>query len=184
MLLNKRIPEVIQKIYSYDSVSAISYGIFNSLVLSFMPIIMRKMDASDFVMGLLSISPVAGSILVFLWLNLALKVEKFKFLGIMKSIGRLILFVPLVSEKPLFFGIAFLLYNILEQGSSPTYVSIMNDIYPVKYRGFAMGMVTDRSNNYSTNYITDCRKIVRLVKFQNPVFCWYILRCVICIYIL
>jgi len=141
MLLDKKIHPSLQKIYSYDSLSAILFGLFNALVINFVPVLMRKNGATDFVMGLISISQTAGSFLIFLWLNLALKSEKFRFIGITKAIGRAILFLPLFTKNPLFYAIAIFIYYIFEQGSSSTYVSVMNDIYPHQYRGFTMGMV-------------------------------------------
>jgi len=141
MLFNKRMPKEIQEIYAYDSMAGIKFGVFNAFFISFVAIIMRKLGASDFIMGIISIAPVAGALMVPLWLNLAISMEKFKFIGIMKIIARGILLFSLISKNTILFAIIFFLHNILEQGSSSTYVSIMNHIYPVKYRGYAMGMI-------------------------------------------
>ncbi len=142
MLLNKGIPKSINKIYSYDSISAtLQIGIFNTIILTFAPIIMRKLGATDFIMGVITIAPIAGSIVIFMWLHLAFKYEKIQFVAIMKTIGMLILFIPLLFSNPIIFAVCFLVYNILERGCSPTYVSIMKNIYPTKFRAFTMGMV-------------------------------------------
>ncbi len=141
MLLNRKIPQSINKIYSYDSTGAIFHGIFNSIIMAFTPIIMRKLGATDFIMGVITIAPIAGSIVIFLWLRLAFKYEKIQFVAVMKSIGMLVLFIPLLFSEPIIFAVCFLVYNIFERGCSPAYVGIMKSIYPTKFRAFAMGMV-------------------------------------------
>ncbi len=141
MFLNRKIPKSVNRIYSYDSTSAILYGIFSSVIMTFIPIIMRKMGAADFVMGVITIAPMAGSIMIFMWLRLAFRYEKIQFVAVMKTVGLLILFIPLFFSEPLVFAICFLIYNILERGSSPAYAGIMKSIYPTRFRAFIMGMV-------------------------------------------
>ncbi len=141
MLFNKFINQSIRRTYKYESLAGVSFAVYNTFVIMFTPIIMRRLGADDFWMGVLMAAPVAGALFIFFWLNLGFKMEKFKFITITKGISRLILIIPILLNNYILFIAFYFLSHIMEKGTSPTYTGIMKDIYPVQHRGRAMGMV-------------------------------------------
>ena len=107
MFFNKKIPSSIKSIYTFDSASYFYYGIFDAIIMSFTPFIMRKLGANEFTMWLITIGPVTGTLLVSFWLNLAFKFEKVRFVVFMKIAGLLILLSSFLFSSPMVFVVCF-----------------------------------------------------------------------------
>lgn len=141
MLFDKKIPQSFRKLYTLDTLSASFFAIFNAFVLSFVIVVMRKQGLDDLGIGFLAAAPSGASLFIFFLLNLSFMTDKFTYISLMKSLGRALLLIPILLHNKNLFVIIFFIYFIIEKGVTPTYTSIMKDIYPTRYRGRTMGLV-------------------------------------------
>ncbi len=141
MLFNRRIPSWYRVAYHYDSLGAVSYGIFYGFVIAFLLVTARKIGASNAQIALVSSSVFIASLLSYLWLPLITRFHPMRILVIVKTLGRTLFLLMFWVKTPLYFVLLVVIYWILEIGVSPSYLEIIKAIYPENDRGRTMGLV-------------------------------------------
>lgn len=135
------LPEAVRANLHIELLSAISYGIFFAASLTFFPVILRRLGATPFELALYVVFSYAGQVLSPLGLTLLRRVSPLRFAVIAWSIGRgLLILGAFLADAPWLLALAALFW-IAEALPSPAYSRIMQEIYPLRYRGRAMSGV-------------------------------------------
>lgn len=139
MLFERQIPFHSRVAYYYDSLAGFIFGFFSGMVLSFVPVVARRLGASVGQMALISSSFAIGLILTSLWIYLTMRGKKMVTFYWPKLTSRLLfLLMPFVNTPAFFVGIVVLFY-IVESIANSVYIAIMKEIYPDRDRARTMG---------------------------------------------
>lgn len=141
MFFYRRIPGLLRGSYHYDSISAFFFGIFNGLVLIFLPIVARRMGASTTQIALLTSGPFIGFLFTLFWAHLSEDKKKMPYVIWPGILSRSLFLLTLFVVRPLGLVAIALLFHLIAPIMDPAYASIMKEIYPDKHRGKVMGYV-------------------------------------------
>ena len=139
MFLSRRLPEYLRANYTCDEIAGLLTGTMYGGVLWLLPIVARKLGATDFQIALLETLPFVGAFFTFLWAQFSKQRSLMPMMLWVRGIGRAALLLAAFSTGPGFLiGMAFVFW-FFEMAGSPAYTGIMKDIYPEEHRGRAMG---------------------------------------------
>jgi len=141
MIFNHRMPSWLRTAYRYDSLGGICYGIFYGLTISFLFIIACKIGANPNQMALLSSSAYIGALFSIWWAYISRKRPKMVFTVRTKTLARLLFLLMFCVTKPTYYVLLVIAYWFLEFGGTPTYIRVIEEIYPQEDRGKALGYV-------------------------------------------
>ena len=141
MFLSRRLPDHLRTNYTCDEISGLLSGIMYGGTLSLLPIVLRKLGATNFQVGLFDSLPYAAGLFAFLWAQLSKHQPPISMLVWVRGIGRAVLLLAALSTGPGFMILLAFLYWLFETAGSPAYAGIMKDIYPDEHRARAMGFV-------------------------------------------
>lgn len=135
------VPALVRRNLILDFNSAIFYGIFLAGVITFVPVIARRLGATPFQLSLIAAVPAIGNLIALVASRYLQQRRKLPFMMTAWSIGRgLFLLMPFVATPEPFVLIVvahWLIVSLCVTG----YVEVMRAIYPDALRGRAMAYV-------------------------------------------
>lgn len=135
------IPRVVRHNFILDFHSAIFYGVFLAGVITFVPIIARRLGASPLELALITAMQAIGNLIALAASHYLQHRRRLPFMVVAWSIGRgLFLLTPLVvTPEPLVLIVVahWVLVSLCVTG----YVEVVSGIYPTEIRGRAMAYV-------------------------------------------
>jgi len=141
MLFFKKVPFHSRAAYYYDHLSGLLFGFFNGAVLLFIPVVARKIGASDTQLAIITGIGSVTLLFTFFWTYLGISRTKMQIIVWTKYIGRsLFLFMPFVYNPVLFTAITAA-FALLDAIANPAYSTIMKKIYTEKFRARSMAYV-------------------------------------------
>ncbi|HPP76067.1 MAG TPA: MFS transporter, partial [Armatimonadota bacterium] len=142
VLFEKAVPIKSRQAYRYDAWASILAGLFTGTIMPFYLLIARKsLDASPFLISLMTASLFIGNVLSLLSTNAMEGKRKMPFVVWPWYIGRGIFFLMLFATTPLSFALIVSIGNCITSLASPAYAAVMKDVYPDAHRGRIMGYV-------------------------------------------
>jgi len=139
MLFERQISIQSRVAYRYDSLAGLIFGFFSGMVLSFVPVVARRLGASAGQMALISSSFAFGLLLMFLWTYLSILGRKMQFFYWPNMVARSLFFLTPLVYKPGLLVTIVILYNLLGSMVGTAYGAIMKEIYPEDERARTMG---------------------------------------------
>ncbi len=130
MLFERQVPFHSRVAYYYDSLAGFIFGFFSGMVLSFLPVIARRLGASAGQMALISSSFAFGLLLTFLWTYMTMYGRKMIAYYWPKLVARSMFFLMPFVNTPSFFVTIVILYSLLDSIGNPVYGAIMKEVYP------------------------------------------------------
>jgi MFS family permease len=135
------VPTVLRRNFILDFNSAIFYGIFLAGVITFVPVIARRLGASPLQLALITAMPAMGNFIALAASYYLQRHRKLPFMMLAWSIGRgAFLLMPFVTTPEPFVLIVvahWLFVSLCVTG----YVEVISSIYPAAIRGRAMAYV-------------------------------------------
>ncbi|MBU6390722.1 MAG: MFS transporter [Planctomycetes bacterium] len=141
MFFTKKFPYYTRVAYLYDVRSGIFFGIFNGLVIFFLPIIGRKIGATSLEVAIITAAPTACFLLTLIWAKICRKSKKVSWVVFPTLLARSLFLSMFFVKNPLIFTSIIVCAAILESMAMPAYSSVMKEVYHENYRGKAMGYV-------------------------------------------
>ncbi|MBI4948820.1 MAG: MFS transporter [Deltaproteobacteria bacterium] len=134
-------PAHVRHTFYYDLRSGLLIGVFGGLLMPFIPIIGRKIGASDFQVALLAASPYIANTFTLLWTEDVFGRGRVWYVVWPGVLGRLILLGMFYVTAPLWYTVVIFAYMIVTAIPFPSYASIMKTNYPDEHRGKLMAYV-------------------------------------------
>jgi MFS family permease len=141
MLFARKFPYYTRIAYFYDARSGIFFGIFNGLVIFFLPIIGRRLGANPTEVAMITAAPTACFLLTMFWAKMCRKRKKVLFVVFSTLIARSLFLSMFFVSSPHIFVPIVIGAAILESMAIPAYSAVMKEVYHERYRGKAMGYV-------------------------------------------
>jgi predicted MFS family arabinose efflux permease len=124
-----------------EIVAAVAYGIFYAAAISFMPVVLRRLGASSGLLAVYTAQTYLGSILSTLGVLMMRRRRPLAFATACWLAARsLLLWTFLIADAGWLLALTALFW-LLESFPAPAYARIVQAIYPVAYRGRALGVV-------------------------------------------
>ncbi len=140
-------PERVRANFRVDLVAAICGAAMFGFVVPFMPIVVRRVGGSEFVVSLVIASAFIGHLLSPIGAYLLSRLPLVPAVALTSNAGRLIFVVgALAAPTPLVLAIAFVGFWILTLSNVAAYTRLMQGIYPDDQRATAMGRVRIGAN--------------------------------------
>jgi predicted MFS family arabinose efflux permease len=134
-------PVDVRRNLRVEAIAAIAYGIFYAAAISFMPVVLRRLGASSGLLAVYTAQTYLGSILSTLGVLLMRRRRPLTFATICWLSARgLMLFTALIAGAGWLLALTALFW-LLESFPAPAYALVIQAIYPVAYRGRALGIV-------------------------------------------
>lgn len=141
-MLVKYLPSKVRYAYKRDLLAGALVGLYTGSIFPFFLIIARdRLDASTFLISLMTAAPFIGNLLALLWANAMEGRPKLPFVVWSGTIARSLMFLMVIATTPLRFALIICSSQFLGTIASPAYAAIMKDIYPDNQRGRIMGYV-------------------------------------------
>lgn len=137
----KDLPLHARHTFYYDLRSGLLIGVFGGFLMPFIPIIGRKIGASDFQVALLAASPYIANTFTLLWTEDVFGKGRVWYVVWPGALGRLILLGMFYVTAPLWYTVVIFAYMIVTAIPFPSYASIMKTNYPDEHRGRLMAYV-------------------------------------------
>ncbi|OGP33537.1 MAG: hypothetical protein A2X93_06720 [Deltaproteobacteria bacterium GWC2_56_8] len=137
----KDLPAHVRHTFYYDLRSGLLIGVFGGLLMPFIPIIGRKIGASDFQVALLAASPYIANTFTLLWTEDVFGRGRVWYVVWPGVLGRLILLGMFYVTAPFWYTVVIFAYMIVTAIPFPSYASIMKTNYPDEHRGKLMAYV-------------------------------------------
>ena len=141
MFFAKKFPYYTRIAYIYDARAGIFFGIFNGLVVFFVPIIGLRLGATSIEVTVITAAPTVCLLLTLLWSKLCRNRKKVTWVVFFTLISRSLFISMFFVKNPLVFTSIIVCAAILESMAMPAYSSVMKEVYHENYRGKAMGYV-------------------------------------------
>ncbi len=127
--------------FNVDLFGAITFGIFFAAAVSFVPVVLRRLGASEGMLAFYTTSTYFGSFLSLFSLMFLRRFAGMPFALTTWSIGRGFFLAAALVTGPL--GLLFLTscFWVAEGLPGPAYTQLMQRVYPTQYRGRAMSAV-------------------------------------------
>lgn len=137
----KDLPLHARHTFYYDLRSGLLIGVFGGFLMPFIPIIGRKIGATDFQVALLTASPYIANTFTLLWTEDVFGKGRVWYVVWPGALGRLILLGMFYVTAPLWYTAVIFAYMIVTAIPFPSYASIMKTNYPDEHRGRLMAYV-------------------------------------------
>lgn len=140
MFFANRVPPVAREAYKKDAASGMLGAVMVGLTFPFFGVIARDtLKASDFEIGLLTVSPVAGYLLSLVWANMMEGRPKMPFAVWSWVAGRVLFLLAALVVTPGWFVAMVAAFWLLASMSGPAYAALMKEMYPDSDRAKIMG---------------------------------------------
>jgi len=137
----KGLPPTVRHTFYYDFKAGILFGIFGGLFLPFIPIIGRKIGASESQIALLTAAPYLANAFALLWTEDVLGKGRVWYVVWPNVFGRALLFGMFLVVSPFYYTLLIFLYMVITAIPFPSYASVMKTNYPEAQRGRLMSYV-------------------------------------------
>ena len=135
-------PELVRRNFRIDLFAGICAGIFASVLLAFMPVVVRRMGGSTFDVALVVAAPFIGHLLSPIGIYLLAGLHPVRVVAGVVTLSRAIFLAGvLVATTPLMLGVTTLAFWIVTLANIAAYTAVMAAIYPSSERAQAMGKV-------------------------------------------
>src|SRR5947208_16568174 len=92
----------LRRNFSFEAVGALGTGIFNALVVNFLPVIARREGADPFLLAVLSAAPFAANSLgIFTGFWMPSEIRRLRYVSVLIAAGRVLFLDALVTYVPL-----------------------------------------------------------------------------------
>lgn len=135
------IPAVLRRNFILDFNSAIFYGIFLAGVITFVPVIARRLGASPLQLALITAMPATGNFIALAASYYLQRHRKLPFMMLAWSIGRGAFFLMPLVTTPELFVLIVIIHWLFVSLCVTGYVEVISNIYPATIRGRAMAYV-------------------------------------------
>lgn len=137
----KRLPLRVRHTFYYDLKAAVLFGVYGGCLLPFIPIIARKIGATEFEIALLVASPYIATAFAVFWIEDILGKGRVWYVVWPNVFGRAVLFSMFFITTPFVYTITIFIFMLITAIPFPSYASVMKTNYPDKERGKLMGYV-------------------------------------------
>lgn len=135
-------PEIVRRNFRIDVFSAICAGIYVSVLVAFMPVVVRRMGGSTFDVALVVAGPFIGHLLSPLGIYLLSGLPPVRVVASVQTTARAIFLAgALVATTPLMLAMTTLAFWVVTIANIAAYTTVMAAIYPGGERAQAMGKV-------------------------------------------
>lgn len=135
------IPAVLRRNFILDFNSAIFYGIFLAGIITFVPVIARRLGASPLQLALITAMPALGNFIALAASSYLQRHRKLPFMMLAWSIGRGLFVLMLFVTTPELFVLLVVAHWLIVSLCVTGYVEVISSIYPAAIRGRAMAYV-------------------------------------------
>lgn len=140
MFFSERVPPEARNAYKKDAVAGMLGAVMMGLTMPFIAVIARKtLKASALELSVITMAPLAGSLLSILWANAMEGRRKMPFVFWSWIASRSLFFLAVFATNSLLFVAMFAVYCLVISVNSPAYSAILKEIYPDGDRGRIMG---------------------------------------------
>ena len=136
------LPSRVRRNFQIDLFTAICAGIFVSVLVTFMPVVVRRMGGSTVDVALVVGGPFFGHMLAPFFTLFLARFDPVKVVAGTSTVGRVVFIVGvLVAATPFLLSITSVALWIIATSNIAVYTSLMQGIYPDRERAFIMGKV-------------------------------------------
>ncbi|MBI5642169.1 MAG: MFS transporter [Deltaproteobacteria bacterium] len=137
----KELPLHVRHTFYYDVRSGLLIGLFGGFLFPFIPIVGRKIGATDMQVALLAAAPYLANAFALLWTEDVFGKGRVWYVVWPSVAGRLLLLGMFYVTAPAWYTLLILVYMIVTAIPFPSYASIMKTNYPDALRGRLMSYV-------------------------------------------
>jgi MFS family permease len=135
-------PELVRRNFRIDLFAGVGAGIFASVLIAFMPVVVRRMGGSTFDVALVVAAPFIGHLLSPIGIYLLSGLHPVRVVAGVVTLSRGIFVAGvLVATTPLMLSLTTLAFWIVALANISAYTAVMAAIYPSSERASAMGRV-------------------------------------------
>jgi MFS family permease len=136
------LPARVRRNFRIDLVSAICAGAFVSVLIAFMPVVVRRMGGSTTDVAIVVAGPFIGNLLSPISAYLLAHLPIVRVVAGASSLSRFVFLVAvLLAATPLMLALTSVVFWIITVSNIAAYTALMRGIYPDRERAFAMGNV-------------------------------------------
>jgi len=130
----------LRRNFSFEAAGALGTGLFNALVVNFLPVIARREGADPLLLAVLSAAPFAANSLgIFTGFWMPSEIRRLRYVSVLIAGGRVLFLGALITTVPLaLVAMAFGMYLTLAV-ASPMQVDIWRGTYPQRLLGRVLG---------------------------------------------
>ena len=135
------IPAAARRNAAVDLLSAALYGVFGGLTTPFIPVMGRRLGASELAVSLLVAAPAIVLLLSLWWARLLQTTHPVRLVVWPQAVGRaLFLLMPLI-QRPVAYVACVVAYHAVSSVGTLGYAQVMRSVYPDDVRGRIMALV-------------------------------------------
>lgn len=135
-------PELVRRNFRIDLFGGISAGVYASVLVAFMPVVVRRMGGSSFDVALVVAGPFIGHLLSPIGIYLLSGLAPARVVAGSSALSRIVFIAGvLVASTPLMLGLTTVAFWIVTIANIAAYTTVMAAIYPDAERASAMGKV-------------------------------------------
>ncbi|MFN8471441.1 MAG: MFS transporter [Anaerolineae bacterium] len=135
------LPPEVRFNFNVDLLGAICFGIFFAAAVSFVPVVLRRLGATENMLAFYTTSTYFGSFLSLFSLMFLRRFPTLPFALTTWTIGRGFFFATVFATGPIGMLILTSCFWVAEGLPGPAYTQLMQRVYPANYRGRAMSAV-------------------------------------------
>ncbi len=135
------LPADVRRNFLLDATAAILVGVFVAVTTTFVPVVARRLGASDFELSLVTAAPYAGNLSAFLAVRYFQGRRKLPYMVFCWTLARGLFLLMAVITTSVPFVVITVLFWIIVSLPVPGYAEVIRQIYPDAYRGRAMAYV-------------------------------------------
>ena len=136
------LPSRVRRNFEIDLFSAVCAGTFVSVLVTFMPVVVRRMGGTPTDVAIVVGAPFVGHMLAPFFTMLFAHIPAVRVVAGTSTLARLIFVAGvLVAATPLMLAVTTVFFWIVTVSNVAIYTSLMQGIYPDRERGYIMGKV-------------------------------------------
>jgi MFS family permease len=136
------LPALVRRNFRIDLFSGICSGLFVTVLVAFMPVIVRRMGGSTTDVAIVVAGPFIGNMLSPIFAYLLAHLPLVRVVAGAASLSRLVFAISvLLAATPFMLAITSVTFWIITVSNIAAYTALMQGIYPDRERAFAMGNV-------------------------------------------
>jgi MFS transporter, DHA1 family, inner membrane transport protein len=138
--LTGSLPDIVRRNMHVELAMSIFYGAFYAAALSFIPVVLRRMDATPTMLGVYASTQFLGSLLASLSIVLMRRRRPRSVIFTAWLVGRSLFLLMGIVTQAQWMIVLSALFWLLEAFPSPGYTRILQSIYPTQVRGKVMSI--------------------------------------------
>jgi MFS family permease len=135
------LPADVRANIAVEAGTSIAYGIFFAAGIAFLPVVLRRLGAGPDLLALYITLTYVGSITASLSVMALRRWHPLRLTVVCWVAGRAIFLLMAFAADPLLVVVLVTLFWLAESFPAPAYTRLMQEVYPVEYRGRAMSAV-------------------------------------------